>query len=167
MTVTTKQRAVTEEFVQVLQQVLQLLREMKHAINEPASDHDHLDQIIELVRAHNSGQGRTRRPPQPPGQDGKADEVPANPGPKPNKPVLGAPSPVRLSKCQSEIVAVIREAGRRLTTDEVLAYLTRIRPNPSTGVTKQYLADLVRFGILSNRKDVTPRGYGLREWDET
>jgi hypothetical protein len=74
------------------------------------------------------------------------------------------PRPGILSKSEVEIVEVIREAGERKTTDQILALLSRGGP-ASEGTTKNGLAHLVRMGVLTNRQDVRQRGYGLPDWD--
>lgn len=70
----------------------------------------------------------------------------------------------RLSPGQQNIVDAIREAGRRLSQDQVLAALEAKHGAASIGTTKNYLAALVKFGVLTNRRDVHPPGYGLAEW---
>jgi hypothetical protein len=73
----------------------------------------------------------------------------------------------RLRPQQQEIVDVIREAGRRLTTDEVLQALQRNGKRRSEGTTKTTLAVLVQFGPLTNATDNYGRGYGLPEWSNS
>jgi hypothetical protein len=78
-------------------------------------------------------------------------------------PSLGAPG--RTTRREQEIIDIIREAGRRLTGEQVLTELDRKRGSASPGTTKNYLASLVRQKRLTNRRDVDPPGYGLPEWD--
>lgn len=66
-----------------------------------------------------------------------------------------------LSPLQQDIVRVVREAGHRIVTEEVLSRLSRIRERVSEGSTKQQLATLVRLGILDNQSHTVPRGYGI------
>jgi hypothetical protein len=70
----------------------------------------------------------------------------------------------RLTDRQDEIVKVIREAGRRLTQEQVLDKLRAEHDKVSSGTTYNYLAALVRMKVLTNRQDVEPPGYGLPEW---
>lgn len=74
---------------------------------------------------------------------------------------------VKLRPQQQEIVDVIREAGRRLTTDEVLAALERKGKRRSEGTTKIILAAMVQFGPLTNSTDKYGRGYGLPDWSNS
>jgi hypothetical protein len=70
---------------------------------------------------------------------------------------------VDLKPAQQRIVDVVRNAGRRLTTDEVLGQLGDV----SVGVTKQTLAYLVQMRVLTNRRDSFGSGYGLSKWTES
>ena len=66
-----------------------------------------------------------------------------------------------LSEAESRIIEVIRDAGHRLTTDQVLRELENRHGAASIGTTKVNLATLVRRRLLTNRQDVSPKGYGL------
>lgn len=70
-----------------------------------------------------------------------------------------------LSKPQRKVLEVVREAKKRLTTEEVLAAMETKYGSASQGTYKSALADLVHRGFLNNRQDVQPPGYGLPEWD--
>jgi hypothetical protein len=70
----------------------------------------------------------------------------------------------QLSPGRQRIVDVIQETGHRMTTEQILAAIREIDKVASSGTTKQYLAELVDRGILDNRQDVQPNGYGLQEW---
>ncbi len=72
----------------------------------------------------------------------------------------------KLRPHQQEIIDAIRDAGNRLTTDEILAVLEKKGTHRSEGTTKNTLAALVQFGPLTNKTDEYGRGYGLPEWDE-
>lgn len=63
-----------------------------------------------------------------------------------------------------KILEVVREAGKRLTGDEILNALSRKYGSASPGMTKQNLAVMRREKLLTNRTDTDPRGYGLPEW---
>jgi hypothetical protein len=71
----------------------------------------------------------------------------------------------RLSESEQRIIDVIQQAGRRLTTSKILGELERRHGPASEGTTKATLSYLVRFGFLTNRQDVEPRGYGMPDWD--
>ena len=75
------------------------------------------------------------------------------------------PTDVQLSPAMEDIRGVIRAAGRRLTTREVLLALETFRGAASEGTAKSNLATMTRFGVLTNAKDDKGRGYGLPEWD--
>jgi hypothetical protein len=61
---------------------------------------------------------------------------------------------------------VIREAERRLTTDEVLNALNVKGRRRSEGTTKIILATLVQFRLLTNTTDTRGKGYGLPDWSK-
>jgi len=65
---------------------------------------------------------------------------------------------------ERRIITVIHGAGHRLTTDAIMQKLETCYGPTSLGTTKMYLASLVRRQRLTNRQDVTPKGYGLPEW---
>ena len=70
-----------------------------------------------------------------------------------------------LSPGKQAIIDVIRAAGQRLTTDGVVDALAKAHGVASEGTTKVYLSELVSRRLLTNRQDVTPKGYGLPEWE--
>ncbi len=71
-----------------------------------------------------------------------------------------------LSEAERRIIEVIRHAGHRMTTDEIVSELERQHGAASLGTTKNALAGLRRRKILTNRQDVKPKGYGLAEWEK-
>jgi len=77
------------------------------------------------------------------------------------------PQPHAPSPCEADVVTIIRERGRRMTTEEVKRVLqTRNQVHGDSTVTKA-LADLCRrHGMLTNGRDGRGRGYGLAEWGE-
>lgn len=77
-----------------------------------------------------------------------------------------SPTEDHLPPSQKAILALVRKAGHRLTTDEIVAGLEKAHGAASVGTTKNSLATLVRFGVLNNRQDVLPKGYGLPEWGD-
>jgi Penicillinase repressor len=70
----------------------------------------------------------------------------------------------RLSESEQRIMTTIEAIGHRVTTEELLEHLEKHHGATSTGTTKQTLAGLVRRGLLNNRQDVRPKGYGLSLW---
>ena len=70
----------------------------------------------------------------------------------------------RLNDAERDILSVIQEAKQRLTTPKVLAALEAKNGAVAESTTKSTLATLVRRGLLTNRSDTTPKGYGLPEW---
>lgn len=71
-----------------------------------------------------------------------------------------------LSDHEERIMTVIEEAGRPLTTREVLTALSSRNLPAAESTTKSVLSSLVRQGLLANRQDRSPRGYRLPEWDD-
>jgi hypothetical protein len=67
--------------------------------------------------------------------------------------------------CRADICAVLREAGKRLTTSEILTALDKSNRVWGESTVKTNLADMVEDRLITNRQDVRPRGYGLPEWD--
>jgi hypothetical protein len=70
----------------------------------------------------------------------------------------------KLTPGQQDIVDCITAIGRRLITEAVLDALERSGKPASSGTTKNYLAELVRRGMLNNRTDSRGTGYGLPSW---
>lgn len=67
---------------------------------------------------------------------------------------------------EQQLIAILREANRRMTTNELLSAFSRKGLLQSEGTIKAKLARLTKIKLkLTNRADVTPRGYGLPEWD--
>lgn len=70
----------------------------------------------------------------------------------------------RLSSLEQRIMNIIQAAGHRLTMQEIVEELDKNEGSVSVGTVKNYLASFTRRGILTNRQDTSPRGYGLAEW---
>lgn len=66
-----------------------------------------------------------------------------------------------LDEDEKEIISLLTEVGRRLTTQQVLAEFEKRGRIKSEGTTKQKLSALCVKGSINNRADVQPRGYGL------
>ncbi|MCE5302410.1 MAG: BlaI/MecI/CopY family transcriptional regulator [Planctomycetaceae bacterium] len=75
----------------------------------------------------------------------------------------GSNSP-KLSDAEQIILDVLRNEGKRMTTNVILSAIEKKLGAASEGTTKTCLATLVRRGLLTNRQDVIPKGYGLPEW---
>jgi hypothetical protein len=84
-------------------------------------------------------------------------------------PAVGPPpSEDELSECERDIVALLEEAGQRLTGSEIRKRLGTFSPakvpHGDTTITHA-LADLVqRKHVLNNKKDSYGKGYGLADW---
>ncbi len=76
------------------------------------------------------------------------------------------PTNPNLSEAEKRIIEVIQTAGHRLKTNEIVCELEKQHGAASEGTTKMSLAGLVRLGLLTNRQDVFPKGYGLPEWND-
>ncbi|MHB9081059.1 MAG: hypothetical protein ACYC3X_26605 [Pirellulaceae bacterium] len=74
---------------------------------------------------------------------------------------------VELNTSQQAIVDLLRTTGHRLTTTGILDGLSAAGLVVSEGMTKQTLAVLGQFGILTNSKSAKPPGYGLPEWEQS
>jgi hypothetical protein len=71
----------------------------------------------------------------------------------------------QLCPCQRDCLKIIGQAGRRLTTSQVMTRLKEAGMLHGESTIKMALAFLVRTNHLTNRQGVKPRGYGLPEWD--
>ncbi len=72
------------------------------------------------------------------------------------------PEPARADDdrdCRADILAVLREAGRRLTTNQILAELERRSWLWGEGTVKRHLAGLMSDGELTNDSRARPPGY--------
>lgn len=65
--------------------------------------------------------------------------------------------------CLGHVVAVLRAAGKRLTTTRVLEELAKAGHEWSETTVKHTLAAAVGAGVLVNDPESGPRGYGLAE----
>lgn len=63
--------------------------------------------------------------------------------------------------CRDDILATLREAGRRLTTQGLIDAMEAASRVYGESTIKNTLARLVRDGDLDNRTDTNPRGYGF------
>jgi len=67
-------------------------------------------------------------------------------------------------QCKRDITTVLQEAGRRLTTTEILRTLEARQLLWGESTVKRALAEMVREEELTNQRDIRPRGYGLPNW---
>lgn len=100
-----------------------------------------------------------------------------------NPAVLSLPPPVKpskkledksrevLSPCKRDVLAVIEEASRRLTTGEILSALQEMVDREGMGhlhgdsTVAHALAEMVRADkLLTNKTDSHGKGYGLPAW---
>ncbi len=63
--------------------------------------------------------------------------------------------------CRDDILTILREAGRRLTTAQILTDITRRNWPHGESTVKRYLADMMSDGWLDNEPKERPPGYGL------
>jgi hypothetical protein len=66
--------------------------------------------------------------------------------------------------CAANVLAVVSEAKKKLTTSEVLTALEAAGMPWAESTVKGALAQMVRDGTLVNRCNGQGRGYGLPEW---
>jgi hypothetical protein len=69
-----------------------------------------------------------------------------------------------LDQEEEEIVKLIMQFGRRLTTTQILDEFSRMGVIKAESTVKGKLAQLTRRKVLVNRSDTKPKGYGLPEW---
>ncbi len=88
---------------------------------------------------------------------------PERPAP-PNVLVVPAPQAKEDSAgCREDILAVLQDAGLRLTSPQILAEL-RGRGRPwSVSAVRGHLAELVKAYVVTNETSAKPRGYSLTE----
>ncbi len=82
--------------------------------------------------------------------------------PPSSQPVLPVPEPPHADDdrdCRADILTVLREAGRRLTADQILAELERRQWLWGERTVKGHLGDMVADGTLDNSTGARPRGY--------
>lgn len=65
---------------------------------------------------------------------------------------------------ESDIVSLIVETNKRMTTNEILSAFEQRGVIKGESTIKGKLAQLTRRRILVNRSDTSPKGYGLPEW---
>lgn len=65
----------------------------------------------------------------------------------------------------ADLLHLFVEVGHRMTRDEVFAELRTRKKKRADSVVGDTLSLLVRLGVLNNRQDSTPNGYGLPEFD--
>jgi hypothetical protein len=81
------------------------------------------------------------------------------------EPAAPSASPLTSSPgCLAEVLATIVDAGKRLTRAALLAEMEKRDRTRAESTVSEALADLIRLGILDNRQDVNPKGYGLPDW---
>ncbi len=85
---------------------------------------------------------------------------PAVPVPPSSKPT---PRPDDNRDLRADILAVLREAGRRLTTAQILAELGRRSWHHGERTVRGYLGEMVTDGYLDNDPKDRPPGYGALE----
>jgi Fe2+ or Zn2+ uptake regulation protein len=71
------------------------------------------------------------------------------------------PPPGPLSALQEDILLVLRQAGRRLTGEEVIRRLEEDNRPWGESSVRHALAAMVAAGLLDNRRGCRPRGYSV------
>ena len=71
----------------------------------------------------------------------------------------------QLDADEQDIVGLIVEARHRMTTTQILDEFARGNVPKGDSTIKGKLAQLTKRGVLVNRSDTNPKGYGLPEWD--
>lgn len=66
--------------------------------------------------------------------------------------------------CFTEVLQTILEANHRLTRAALLSEMEAHGRRRAESTVCLALEDLMRLGVIDNRSDVTPRGYGLPGW---
>jgi hypothetical protein len=66
----------------------------------------------------------------------------------------------------ADLLHLIVDVGHRMTRDQVREELSKRKKRRADSVVGDTLALLVRLGVLDNRQDVAPNGFGLREWTD-
>jgi len=67
------------------------------------------------------------------------------------------------SECAADVLAIIRDVGHRLTTNEIFNELAQREKLHGDSTVRTTLARLVREDVLNNKSESRPRGYGLPE----
>jgi hypothetical protein len=88
-------------------------------------------------------------------RDGRSIKLPA--------PQASAVPRVMLTECETDILAVIKAAGRRLTAEEIKEHLERALHIHGDSTIEHALARLVKTGLVDNKRDARGRGYGIIE----
>lgn len=76
---------------------------------------------------------------------------------------LQFPNASERSGCAEDILTVVREAGHRMTTSQIMDELERRNMLWGERTVKGALAVLVQEGKLTNDQNARPRGYGIPE----
>lgn len=64
----------------------------------------------------------------------------------------------------AEILATVVQVGHRMTRQAICEAMEEHGRRRAESVVGECLSLLVKLGVLDNRQDVAPKGYGLREW---
>jgi hypothetical protein len=66
--------------------------------------------------------------------------------------------------CCLDILSTLAQVGHRMTRQALLGALESVGKRWADGTTGAALAQLVEIGLLNNRQDQDPKGYGLASW---
>lgn len=73
--------------------------------------------------------------------------------------------PIKFSDCFAETLATIVQAGKRLTKAALLIEMEKLGRKRAESMVSVALADLQKLGIIDNRQDTSPNGFGLKSWE--
>lgn len=82
--------------------------------------------------------------------------------------LAAVPPPVnpldQLTECQRDILDAVRAAEKRLTGEDIKRALQAAEKLHGDSTINHTLAEMIKAGLLTNRKDSYGKGYGLPEW---
>jgi hypothetical protein len=88
-------------------------------------------------------------------------------GPEPGEPASGPPAREILARCRQDILRLLRDLGRPLTTLEILDELVHRRLSWRESTVSHALAELIDQGLVRGSQDGGPRRHGLAIAPET
>lgn len=65
----------------------------------------------------------------------------------------------------AEVLATIVQVGHRMTRQSLCEAMEEHGRKRAESVIGEVLTTLTRLGVVDNRQDVSPKGYGLPQWD--
>jgi hypothetical protein len=71
--------------------------------------------------------------------------------------------PLRRTPARLRILAILKDAGGRLTKPQILDAMRKTDPNPSENTLRIELANMRNAGWIDNDQKSRPRGYGITD----